>query len=31
MESGRVKDTIVRAVRAAAERSRELGDELSKD
>ena len=31
MESDRVKDAIVRAVRAAAERSRELGDELGKD
>ena len=31
MESGRVKDAIVRAVRAAAERSRELGDELGQD
>jgi len=26
-----VKDAIVRAVKAAAERSRELGDELGKD
>ena len=31
MESDRVKDAIVRAVKAAAERSRELGDELGKD
>ena len=31
MEADRVKDAIVRAVRAAAERSRELGDELGKD
>jgi pyrroline-5-carboxylate reductase len=31
MESDRVKDAIVRAVRSAAERSRELGDELGKD
>jgi len=31
MESERVKDAIVRAVKAAAERSRELGDELGKD
>jgi pyrroline-5-carboxylate reductase len=31
MESDRVKEAIVRAVRAAAERSRELGDELGKD
>ena len=31
MEAERVKDAIVRAVRAAAERSRELGDELGKD
>lgn len=31
MEAGRVKDAIVRAVRAAAERSREMGDELGKD
>jgi pyrroline-5-carboxylate reductase len=31
MESERVKDAIVRAVRAAAERSRELGDELGHD
>jgi pyrroline-5-carboxylate reductase len=31
MESDRVKDAIVRAVRAAAERSRELGDELGRD
>lgn len=31
MESERVKDAIVRAVRAAAERSRELGAELGKD
>jgi len=31
MESERVKEAIVRAVRAAAERSRELGDELGKD
>jgi len=31
MESGRVGEAIVRAVRAAAERSRELGDELGRD
>jgi pyrroline-5-carboxylate reductase len=31
METERVKEAIVRAVRAAAERSRELGDELGKD
>jgi pyrroline-5-carboxylate reductase len=31
MEADRVKDAIVRAVRAAAQRSRELGDELGKD
>ena len=31
MEDERVKEAIVRAVRAAAERSRELGDELGKD
>jgi len=31
MESDRVKDAIVRAVKAAAERSRELGDEFGKD
>lgn len=31
MESERVKDAIVRAIKAAAERSRELGDELGKD
>lgn len=31
MEADRVKDAIVRAVRAAADRSRELGDELGKD
>jgi pyrroline-5-carboxylate reductase len=31
MEADRVKDAIARAVRAAAERSRELGDELGKD
>ncbi len=31
MEAGRVKDAIVRAIKAAAERSRELGDELGKD
>ncbi|MBI3042157.1 MAG: pyrroline-5-carboxylate reductase [Betaproteobacteria bacterium] len=31
MEGERVKEAIVRAVRAAAERSRELGDELGKD
>jgi len=31
METDRVKDAIVRAVRAAADRSRELGDELGKD
>jgi len=31
MEVERVKEAIVRAVRAAAERSRELGDELGKD
>jgi len=31
MEADHVKDAIVRAVRAAAERSRELGDELGKD
>src|SRR5512134_2428555 len=31
MESDRVQDAIVRAVKAAAERSRELGDELGKD
>ena len=31
MEGERVKEAIVRAVRAAAERSRELGDELGRD
>jgi len=31
MEADRVKEAIVRAVKAAAERSRELGDELGKD
>jgi len=31
LEADGVKDAIVRAVRAAAERSRELGDELGKD
>jgi len=31
MEAERVKEAIVRAVKAAAERSRELGDELGKD
>ena len=31
MEADGVKETIVRAVRAAAERSRELGDELGRD
>lgn len=31
MESDRVKDAIVRAVKAAAERSRELGDEFGRD
>jgi len=31
MEADRVKDAIVRAVKAAAERSRELGDELGRD
>jgi pyrroline-5-carboxylate reductase len=31
MEADRVQDAIVRAVKAAAERSRELGDELGKD
>lgn len=31
MEADRVKEAIVRAVHAAAERSRELGDELGKD
>ncbi len=31
LEADRVKDAIVRAVRAAAVRSRELGDELGKD
>jgi pyrroline-5-carboxylate reductase len=31
MESDRVKDAIVRAAKAAAKRSRELGDELGKD
>ena len=31
LEADRVKDAIVRAVQAAAERSRELGDELGKD
>jgi pyrroline-5-carboxylate reductase len=31
MESERVKEAIVRAVKAAAERSREMGDELGKD
>ena len=31
MESDRVNDAIARAVKAAAERSRELGDELGKD
>ena len=31
MEADRVREAIVRAVRAAAERSRELGEELGKD
>ena len=31
MDTDRLKEAIVRAVRAAAERSRELGDELGKD
>ena len=31
LEADRVADAIVRAVRAAAERSRELGDEFGKD
>ena len=31
MDADRVQDAIVRAVKAAAERSRELGDELGKD
>lgn len=31
MEAERVKEAIVRAVKAAAERSRELGDELGRD
>lgn len=31
LESDRVKDAIVRAVKAAAQRSRELGDELGQD
>jgi pyrroline-5-carboxylate reductase len=31
MDADRVKEAIVRAVKAAAERSRELGDELGKD
>src|SRR3970040_145104 len=31
MEADRVKDAIVRAVKTAAERSRELGDELGSD
>ena len=31
MEADRVKDAIVRAVKAAAQRSRELGDELGSD
>jgi pyrroline-5-carboxylate reductase len=31
LEADRVKEAIVRAVRAAAERSRELGDELGRD
>lgn len=31
METDRVKDAIVRAIRAAAGRSRELGDELGRD
>ena len=31
MEADRIKEAIVRAVRAAAERSRELGDEFGKD
>jgi pyrroline-5-carboxylate reductase len=31
MEAEKVKEAIVRAVRAAADRSRELGDELGKD
>lgn len=31
LESDRVKEAIVRAVKAAAERSRELGDELGRD
>ncbi|HXF66914.1 MAG TPA: pyrroline-5-carboxylate reductase [Burkholderiales bacterium] len=31
LEAGRVKEALVRAVRAAAERSRELGEELGKD
>jgi pyrroline-5-carboxylate reductase len=31
LDTDRVKDAIVRAVRAAAVRSRALGDELGKD
>jgi pyrroline-5-carboxylate reductase len=31
LDGDRVKEAIIRAVRAAAERSRELGDELGKD
>jgi hypothetical protein len=31
MEAGRVKSLIVEAVRQAADRSRELGDELGQD
>lgn len=31
LETGKTREIIVRAVRAAAERSRELGDELGKD
>jgi pyrroline-5-carboxylate reductase len=31
LEADRVKEAIVRAVRSAAERSRELGDELGRE
>jgi hypothetical protein len=31
MESDQVNDAIVRAIKAAAQRSRELGDEFGKD
>jgi hypothetical protein len=31
MESDRVKDAIVRAAKATAQRSRELGEELGKE